>query len=240
MRSRSGRGRNHILLEISDDDTSMFDGELAIIARSSFGFDTIRMGYDVAIPLVPENRNASVYKAAIESNITSRPLLFFFQGSMTTKFPAQLVGLHDPARGQVSIVTGVLGAANERDFQESMVHARFALTVIGQGRHTYRLLESLAAGAIPVIISDDWMLPFHDEISWVTCAVFIPQHRVLDVPRILRAISDEEAGKRATACAQIQDSHFSEWTYASAAILMLEYLERRFRSIEPPLTITVL
>ena len=84
------------------------------------------------------------------------------------------------------------------------------------------------------------LLPFHDEISWVTCAVFIPQRRVLDVPHILRAISDEEAEKRATAWAQIQDSHFSEWTYASAAILMLEYLERRFRSIEPPLTITVL
>lgn len=230
-------GRNHILLEISDEDTSMFDGELALIARSSFGFDTARVGFDVAIPLVPENRNPSVYKAAIAGNITSRPLLFYFQGKMTTKFRAQLVELHDPARGQVSIVTGVLGAAKEHDFLDSMVHARFALVVIGQGRHTYRLLESLAAGAVPVIISDDWVLPFHEEISWSTCAVFVPQRRVLDVPRILRAISDEEVEKRETACAHIQDSYFSEWTYASAAISMLEYLERRFRRIEPPLSV---
>ena len=118
-----------------------------------------------------------------------------------------------------------------------MVHARFALVVIGQGRHTYRLLESLAAGAVPVIISDDWVLPFHEEISWSTCAVFVLQRRVLDVPRILRAISDEEVEKRETACAHIQDSYFSEWTYASAATSMLEYLERRFRRIEPPLSL---
>ncbi|EGD81170.1 hypothetical protein PTSG_11210 [Salpingoeca rosetta] len=49
----------------------------------------------------------------------------------------------------------------------------------------------MAAGAIPVIVVDHYVLPYQDLLDWETFSIRIPEHRLLELPRILRSIPDE-------------------------------------------------
>lgn len=46
--------------------------------------------------------------------------------------------------------------------------------------------QVLAAGAIPVILADDWVLPFSGLVDWDSIAVRIPEKSWNDTLRILR------------------------------------------------------
>ncbi|EGD80002.1 hypothetical protein PTSG_10278 [Salpingoeca rosetta] len=49
----------------------------------------------------------------------------------------------------------------------------------------------MAAGTIPVIVVDHYVLPYQDLLDWETFSIRIPEHRLLELPRILRSIPDE-------------------------------------------------
>jgi hypothetical protein len=61
-------------------------------------------------------------------------------------------------------------------------------TMAGCRYHSFRLTEVLAAGAIPVIVIDHYVLPYEDVLDWSEFSVRVPEHLLLDVPAILRAI----------------------------------------------------
>ena len=75
--------------------------------------------------------------------------------------------------------------------------------------HSSRLLEALAAGAVPVVVSDGWVLPFeHDGlVDWPSVALRLPERDAPFVASVLRNVSDERwcamraAGRRAYATA---------------------------------------
>ncbi|EGD78401.1 hypothetical protein PTSG_09096 [Salpingoeca rosetta] len=49
----------------------------------------------------------------------------------------------------------------------------------------------MAAGAIPVIVVDHYVPPYQDLLDWETFSICIPEHRLLELPRVLRSIPDE-------------------------------------------------
>lgn len=69
-------------------------------------------------------------------------------------------------------------------YDDLMTQARYALIPRGYGLHTHRLFEALAAGAVPVILVDDYVLPFADVLPWDAFSVRLPEAdhwRVVDV-----------------------------------------------------------
>ena len=41
----------------------------------------------------------------------------------------------------------------------------------GDGWHSYRLFDTMAMGVVPVILADDWALPFEDILDWDSFAI---------------------------------------------------------------------
>ncbi|KAL3679788.1 hypothetical protein R1sor_022744 [Riccia sorocarpa] len=85
------------------------------------------------------------------------------------------------------------------DFVDLM-NTTFSLTPAGRSGSSYRLVESLSAGAIPVLIVDNGVKPFETLIQWHRCALQFPtgeMHRILPA---LRLLSREDVEERQRYC----------------------------------------
>ncbi len=76
----------------------------------------------------------------------------------------------------------------KRHYAEVVQRSKFVLCPRGSGLSSFRLFETMAAGRVPVIISDDWVSPHGP--NWTNCSVRLPERRVQEVPAILEAIED--------------------------------------------------
>jgi hypothetical protein len=93
-------------------------------------------------------------------------LLFSFVGSATAPCRMPLLGLRHPD-AIIEVVRDFMfwdtQAPRFEDhrirFQEVLRRSRFVLCPRGRGTSSIRLYEALAAGRVPVIISDDWVEP---------------------------------------------------------------------------------
>ncbi|HUA06393.1 MAG TPA: exostosin family protein [Solirubrobacteraceae bacterium] len=119
-------------------------------------------------------------------------LLFSFVASNTTRCRRQLFTLQHPE----AIVEEVHGFrvwdSTSENFQERRARfqavlgrSRFVLCPRGNATSSLRLYESLAAGAVPVIIADDWIAPSGPE--WERFSIRWPEGRVDGLPEMLEA-----------------------------------------------------
>jgi hypothetical protein len=114
---------------------------------------------------------------------TSPDLLFSFIGSPSSRCRKPLFKLHHPeavverVRGFTFYDPASLNFENRRARFRDIVHrSRFVLCPRGRGTSSIRLYETLAAGRVPIIISDDWLAPRGP--SWDDFSIRWPEGRV--------------------------------------------------------------
>ncbi len=105
-------------------------------------------------------------------------------------YDVQVAGndVHDKTIDQQSVL----------EYNRKLSNTVFSLCPVGAGPNTLRLWESLAVGAIPVVLSDTHELPDPDlfapgcGLSWGDAIVFHPEAEVATLEKRLRAIPLEE------------------------------------------------
>jgi len=90
-------------------------------------------------------------------------------------------------------------------FETVLQESVFGLAPRGDNKFSYRFSEIMSAGAIPVILADDWLWPFRPElVDWNECAVIAPERdRGNATLTVLREMSLEERCRRRKRCRQI-------------------------------------
>lgn len=73
------------------------------------------------------------------------------------------------------------------EFRSVLSRSRFSLCPRGNGPSTIRFWESLQAGAIPVLLSDEMRLP--EELDWNSCTIRLPEDSVESVFSVLEGVS---------------------------------------------------
>lgn len=68
-------------------------------------------------------------------------------------------------------------------YRDQLARSKFVLCPRGYGANSYRLYEVLAAGRVPVIISDAWVPT--EGPDWDQVAIRIAERDVADIPRVL-------------------------------------------------------
>lgn len=107
------------------------------------------------------------------------------------------VRLIDPANhvGRIDAVAGRTDASYEELIDRSV----FSFVPRGDALFSYRLLEVMARGSIPVILSDGWVLPFDRSVDWPSLSVSVHHDAVDRIPELLRAFTPAEVDRLRTA-----------------------------------------
>ncbi len=189
-------GRNHILFELSDAPCMPYSTGYAISAKSGLSEFHLRKGLDISLPLF------GMVEFTAEQRHTppgSRRFLLTFRGTRSERSDAmrnELYRIHNGEDIVLLIACRWFGQSYFQDyivpddtckeqeasfqqftFTELSVESKFALIVEGFGYSSFRLVEMMSAGSIPVICVDHYVLPYADILDWENFSIRVPEHK---------------------------------------------------------------
>ena len=112
-----------------------------------------------------------------------------------------------------------------REYAELLTSTEFGLVPRGDNLYSFRFLETLAAGAIPVIFSDDWALPFAEILNYDEFSVRIKEDDWAQLLPRLSSITPEQRCAMRQRGQEVYDRHFG--THAAQAETLLAILAKR-------------
>ena len=89
-----------------------------------------------------------------------------------------------------------------------LTDAVFGIVAPGHGLHSWRLVETMLAGSIPVVIGPV-MLPLCDVIDWSSFIVHVPDWDIERIPEILASISPSQRVKMQELAIKTYHTYFS-------------------------------
>ena len=123
-------------------------------------------------------------------------LLFSFQGRHVAGFRDDILRLRHPRAlvEETSSYDFFRGSADSLSearsrYRDVVGRSKFVLCPRGAGTSTFRLFEVLAAGRVPVIVSDDWVAP--EGVQWSKVSVRVRENDVAAIPRVLAALETD-------------------------------------------------
>jgi hypothetical protein len=113
--------------------------------------------------------------------------LFSFYGALSSKPRYKVADLNHP-RGIIKISNKGMYVTNKPqdlqiEYANLLSNSKFVLCPKGIGTSSARLFETMQAGRVPVIISDNWVRPKGP--NWEDIAIFVPENQVEQIPAIL-------------------------------------------------------
>lgn len=198
-------------------DELEFDVGQAIIAKASFSVEKFRHGFDISFPLFakdhPIKGGESGYLQNSLNTIPSyRSYLLAFKGKryltgIGSETRNSLYHIHN-AQDIVLLTTCKHGKGWEKnqderckkdnaeydkhDYKKLLFNATFCLVPRGRRLGSFRFLEALQAACVPVLLSNGWELPFSEVIDWKRVAVWGDERLLLQIPSIVRAVTQPE------------------------------------------------
>lgn len=94
------------------------------------------------------------------------------------------------------------------NYQTLMSLSDFAFVPRGDALFSYRLLEALSFGAIPVVLSDGWVLPFDRTVDWHDIGLPYPENRIARLPEVLDTFDARRRDRMRQALTRAWDRYF--------------------------------
>ena len=158
----------------------------------------------ISIPHYPVN-------VSIEEK--ERDLLFSFVGSVTTHMTRRnLVNLF-PENCKDSGVHWALEKGLDSKIKDNyknlLSRSVFSLCPRGTGISSVRIFESMASGAIPVIIANGYRPPLNNFINWKEISIFVKENEINNIKNILKSKSPSETKEMKEKMKDVYDNFLS-------------------------------
>jgi hypothetical protein len=208
-------GRNHYVYGVTKPIEDGVHYDMASIGSVALTEAQIRRGYDIPLPLpalwsYTSSQNLDLYR--------QRRWLVSFKGSVQdtlqpyyqhrwlaaeylyseTDVAIDVQCKHKTLLGDL-ITVAPYDNPSQSHFDDLMVNSTFAFCPGGSHVTSFRFTEVLSTGSIPVLLPEI-VTPFSPELDWSGCVLRVSQARIVDLPRMLRAISKDEIRARQTEC----------------------------------------
>ena len=181
-----------------------------VVASVSAHFSQLRPGQDLSLPplaanpvaLTPEERDSL-------SDCSARPFLVTFIGNTRSEVRKSLVKLHDGKT--LWLMNKNVRVKGEPTYRSSLATARFGAVPRGDNLFSYRLAEVMSAGAVPVVLSDGWVIPFAEVVNVTEFAVVVEEGDVDNLVDILRNITEERRCSMAKMALHLYENYMSSF-----------------------------
>lgn len=194
-------GRNHLLFNMlpggAPDYNSTLDvaTDKAILAGGGFATWSYRMGYDVSIPVFNALTNQRIPRSSLKRS--NEWTLVSSQTNMNHMFRRQLEDVERENSGFLILKHCADDSNNvykrckgtiSYHYPDILQRATFCLVIRGVRLGQTTLLDALMMGCIPVVVSDDYILPFSDVLDWKRAAVLVVENEIKRIPAILKEV----------------------------------------------------
>ncbi|CAB9514559.1 Exostosin-1 [Seminavis robusta] len=197
-----------------------FSSHKISVVSISAGPDMLNEDSDMGMPppaihpvVLSHKQRQSIINSCDSESDRNRPYLLSFVGKHRKGSPRkELVQLHN-GNDVISMRTPVyVDAQKKGEFNETfpslLRKSKFGAVPRGDNRFSYRFTEVLSGGAIPVVHSDGWILPFREElVDWSKCAVVIPEKQMNQTVEILRDITETQRCRMRRYCYEVYEKY---------------------------------
>ncbi|CAN8255066.1 unnamed protein product [Cochlearia groenlandica] len=154
-------------------------------ANTSEGF---RQNIDFSIPEIniPKGKLKPPFMGL---NPENRTILAFFAGR-AHGYIREVLFTH--WKGKDKDVQVYERLTKEQNYHDLIGHSKFCLCPSGYEVASPREVEAIYSGCVPVIISDNYSLPFNDVLDWSKFSVSIPVEKIHDIKKILQEIPHDK------------------------------------------------
>lgn len=148
-------------------------------------------------------------------DIKEKTLLSSFMGSYDTHHTRRLLSASYKRPRFHSVDTGawhfmnVNKSSNDQAFRELLSRSKTSACPRGTGPSTIRLWEAMGTGSIPLLISDDLVLPEIDGLDWRDIIVRVPQSMASITHAFVEKLDSRSIESMTRACSLAYDEYFS-------------------------------
>lgn len=124
-----------------------------------------------------------------------RKLLASFVGSATHPIRIQMAQSCQTSKEMKLYIKNWTPSVNQNEFDTFInltANSIFCLCPRGYGLNSFRLYEAMQLGSIPVIITNHFYLPWHDELDWNQFSVLISEESLPNIESILKSYSNDQ------------------------------------------------
>ncbi len=100
-----------------------------------------------------------------------------------------------------------------------MAASLFAFVPRGDAEFSYRLLEAMSFGCIPIVIADGLVLPFDRLVPWADISLHMPEAKVADLPAFLSQVSPSRIAAMQRGVVDAYQTHFADMQRIIGALL---------------------
>lgn len=201
--------RPHLLLHLGGwsphkEDVHQFPYYL--VGAPSLSMRQRRRGVDIPWPTMPITVDPSpVLSESCDDPPPDRKRLLVFKGTNTHKTRKNLEALHNGDdivvylknfKERASATDHSLEHKAKKEYAQLLRESEFALVPRGDNLFSIRFVDALSFGAIPVVLADDWVLPFDEILPYDDFVVRMTEKEWKLIPSLLRAPGAYSAKRR--------------------------------------------
>jgi hypothetical protein len=166
-----------------------------------------------------------------------RVVLASFRGALSHPSREGIAQLHDGANYICEIVdpknhVGLVdfqSRSYDQSYVDLMSASLFSFIPRGDALFSYRFLEAISFGCIPIVLSDGWVLPFDRMIDWSSILLRLPERDVGETHAVLGTFTLERVGVMRRALEAVWNETFS--TMDGIVEMLLQELEGQYQRL---------